>query len=193
MGIDTPSDEIYTMNTNQPGPPMSARHKLQPRLLRSNPNPKSNTFPKKPARQKWTGPIYLPGHIYKLLSQEAKDSLQKYNVEAIQKFQLSRNLHETTFIHDVHEDTHENSPSSNEDDEFQECQEFNTDQDLEPPKDDLLDFITSQEHSDDQLDQVLQTYQAYQETQSETQSPTRQMNAHITYPVAQATKQSMVL
>ena len=71
----------------------------------------------------------------------------------------------------VHEDTHNNSTSSNEDDEFQECQEFNTDQDLEPPTDNLLDFITSQEHSDDQLDQVLHTYQAYQETQSE-------MNAH---------------
>ena len=38
--------------------------------------------------------------------------------------------------------------------EFQESQEFNTDQDLEPPTDDLLDFITSQEHSEDQLDQV---------------------------------------
>ena len=35
----------------------------------------------------------------------------------------------------------------------------------------LLDFITSQEHSEDQLDQVLQTYQAYQETQSETETP----------------------
>ena len=53
-----------------------------------------------------------------------------------------------------------------------------------PPTDDLLDFITSQEHSEDQLDQVLQTYQAYQETQSGTQTPTRQMNAHITYHVA---------
>ena len=38
MGIDTPSDEFYNVNTNQSGPPMSARHKLQPRLLRSNPN-----------------------------------------------------------------------------------------------------------------------------------------------------------
>ena len=28
-----------------------------------------------PARQKWTGPMYLPGHIYKLLSQEAKYAL----------------------------------------------------------------------------------------------------------------------
>ena len=86
----------------------------------------------------------------------------------------------------IHEDTPNDSPSSNEDDEFQECQESNTDQDLEQPTDDLLDFITSQEHSDDQLDQVLQTYQAYQETQSETQTPTRRMNTHITYHVAQA-------
>ena len=66
MGIDTPRDEFYNINTNQSGPPISARHKLQPRLLRSNLNTKLNTFPKKPARQKWTGPIYLPGHIYKL-------------------------------------------------------------------------------------------------------------------------------
>ena len=66
-----------------------------------------------------------------------------------------------------------------------ECHEFNTDQDLEPPTDDLLDFITRQEHSDDQLDQVLQTYQVYQETQSGTQTSTRDMNYHITYYVAQ--------
>ena len=82
MGIDTPSDEFYTINTNKCGPPMSARHKLQPRLPRPNQSP--NTFPKKQTKQKWTGPIYFPGHLYKLLSQEAKDALQKYNVEAIQ-------------------------------------------------------------------------------------------------------------
>ena len=74
MGIDTPSDEFYNINTNQSWPPMSARHKVQPRLLRSYPNTKPNTFSKNPTRQKWTGPIYLPGHIYKLLSQEAKDA-----------------------------------------------------------------------------------------------------------------------
>ena len=83
MGIDTPSDEFYTISTNQSGPPASARHKLQPRLCRPNQNP--TIFPKKQTKQKWTGPIYLPGHIYKLLSQEAKDALKKYNVEAIQK------------------------------------------------------------------------------------------------------------
>ena len=57
---------------------------------------------------------------------------------------------------------------------------------MELPTDDLLDFLSSQEHTGDQLDQVLQTYQGYQETQSETQAPMRQMNAHITYHVAQA-------
>ena len=95
--------------------------------IRTNPNTKPNTFPKKPARQKWTGPIYLPGHIYELLSQEAKHTLQKYNVEAIQKFKTSRNLYETDLIHDVYEHTQEKLPPSIDEEEFQECQEFNTD------------------------------------------------------------------
>ena len=94
MGIDTPSDEFYTINTNQSGPPMSARHKLQPRLLRSNPYSKPNTFPKKPPIQRWTGPIYLSGHIYKLWRQEAKVALQKY----IQKFKSTRNWQDTNFV-----------------------------------------------------------------------------------------------
>ena len=111
---------------------------------------------------------------------------KKYNVEAIHKFKASRNLHETNLIHDVYEHTQDNFPSSIEEEEFQECQEFNTDQDLEPPTDDLLEFITSKEHSEDQLDQVLQMYQAYQETQSDTPTPTRQMTIHITYHIAQA-------
>ena len=87
-------------------------------------------------------------------------------------------------IHDVYEHSQNKLPPSIDEVEFQECQEFYTDKDLEPPTDDLFDFITRQEHSDDQLDQVLQTYHAYQESQSETQH--RQMNAHITYHVAQA-------
>ena len=173
MGIDTPSDEFFNINTNQSGPPISARHKLQPRLLRTNPNTKPNTFPKKLARQKWTGPIYLPGHIYKLLSQEAKDALQKHNVEAIQKFMASRNLNETQLIHTVSEHAQEELPPTIDEEEFQEYQEFNTDQDLEPP-------------AEDQFDQVLQTYQAYHESQSDTETPHRQMNAHITYHVTQA-------
>ena len=89
-------------------------------------------------------------------------------------------------MHNVYQHTQEELPPSTDEGEFQECEQFNTDQDLEPPTDDILEFITSQDHSDDQLDQVLQTYQAYQQSQSETETPPRQMNAHITYHVAQA-------
>ena len=123
------------------------------------------------------------------MNQEAKDSLQKHNVEAIQKSKASRNLNETEFIHNVYEHAQEELPPTIDEEDFQECQEINNDQDIEPPTDDLLDFITSQEHSEDQLDQVLLTYQAYHESQSETETPHRQMNDHITYHVAQ-TKQA---
>ena len=113
--------------------------------------------------------------------QLVKDALQKYNAEAIQKFKSTRNLHEIIFLHDQHENTQDNSTLSNEDDQSSHFEESHPDQDLEPPIDDLLDFINTQHHSDDQLDQGLQTYQTY----TESQSPTRQVNAHITYHVAQ--------
>ena len=120
------------------------------------------------------------------MSQEAKDALQKYNVEAIHKYKVSRNLNEIELMHNVYGHAQEELPHSIDEEEFQECQQFNTDQDLEPPTDDILEFITSQGHSEDQHDQVLQTYQAYQQSQSETETPPRQMNDHITYHVAQA-------
>ena len=89
-------------------------------------------------------------------------------------------------MHNVYEHAQEELPPSIDEEEFQECQHINPYQDLEPPTDDILEFITSQGHSDDQLDQVLQTYQAYQQSQSETEMPPRQLIAHITYHVAQA-------
>ena len=64
QGIDTPNDEFYDIKTTHASPPMSSRHKLRPRLPRLYSGP--NQFPKKPPNQKWTGPIYLPHHVYKL-------------------------------------------------------------------------------------------------------------------------------
>ena len=86
------------------------------------------------------------------MSQKAKDALQKYNVEAIQKFKSSRNLNETELMHHVYEHAQEELPPSTDEEEFHECQQFNSDQDLEPPTDDILQFITSQGHDDDQFD-----------------------------------------
>ena len=120
------------------------------------------------------------------MSQKAKDALQKYNVEANQKFKASRNLNEIELMHNVYEHAQEELASSSDEEEFQEFQQLNTDQNFEPPTDDILKFKTSQGHSEGQLDQVLPTYQANQQSQSETETPPRQMNAHITYNVAQA-------
>ena len=121
MGIDTPSDKFYNIHTTQYVPPMSARHKLQRRLPKPNQSPE--TFPQKQTNQRWTGPIYLPAHIYKLLSQEVKDALQKYNAEGIQKFTSTRYMHEINFLHDLHENTQETSTSSNQDDQSPDYQE----------------------------------------------------------------------
>ena len=88
MGIDTPSDEFYNIHKTQNVPPMSVWHKLQPRLPKPNQSPEP--FSKKQTKQRWTGPIYLPAHIYKLLSQEVKDALQECNAEAIQKFKSTK-------------------------------------------------------------------------------------------------------
>ena len=63
--------------------------------------------------------------------------------------------------------------------EDKDTQPNHLNQDLETPKDNLLDFINSQHHTDDQLDQVLQTYQAY----TDSLISSREVNAHITYYV----------
>ena len=129
--------------------------------------------------------IFASTHIQSF-EPEGKRCFTKYNVQAIQKFKASRNLNETELMYNLCEHTQEELPPSIDEEEFQECEQFNTDQDLEPLTDDILEFITSQDHSDDKLDQVWQTYQAYQQSQSETETPPRQMNAHITYHVGQA-------
>ena len=73
----------------------------------------------------------MPAHIYKRLSQESKDAFQKYNAEAIQKFKSTRNMHEINFLHDLHENTQDNSTTSNKDDQSPDHQESHPDQDLE--------------------------------------------------------------
>ena len=72
----------------------------------------------------------MPAHIYKLLSQEVKDALQKYNAEAIQKFKSTRNLHEINFLHDLHENIQDNSTTFNQDDQSSDYQQSHPDQDL---------------------------------------------------------------
>ena len=62
MGIDTPSDECCNINTNQSGPPMSARHKLQPILLRFVPIQNQIHFPRNQPKNGLV--LYICKHIY---------------------------------------------------------------------------------------------------------------------------------
>ena len=75
-GIDTPSDDIYNIhNTNfNRGPQVKS---LIPRTPTGK--PKSNkALPSKPS---YNGPVYLPKHIYNMLSDDVKKELDMYNQE----------------------------------------------------------------------------------------------------------------
>ena len=62
--------------------------------------------------------------------------------------------------------------------------------DLDIPDDSILDFVNSQCHSSEDLDQALQAYQAYQVPcpQDSTITPERSINHHSIYHVAQASQ-----
>ena len=62
--------------------------------------------------------------------------------------------------------------------------------DLAIPNDPILDFVNSQYHSSEDLDQALQAYQAYQAPCSQDSTPVRErnINHHYTYHVAQASQ-----
>ena len=62
--------------------------------------------------------------------------------------------------------------------------------DLDIPDDPILDFVNSQYHSSEDLDQALQAYQAYQVPcpQDSTMIPERTINHHFSYHVAQASQ-----
>ena len=62
--------------------------------------------------------------------------------------------------------------------------------DLDIPYDSILDFVNSQCHSSEDLDQDLQAYQAYQVPcpQDSTMTPERSINQHFSYHIAQASQ-----
>ena len=62
--------------------------------------------------------------------------------------------------------------------------------DLDIPDEPILDFVNSQCHSSEDLDQTLQVYQAYQvpSSQDSTPSPEWIINHHYIYHIAQASQ-----
>ena len=178
-GIDLPPDEFYQVHT------LSSRHPPSPRPgnpSRPSLRPQSqNSGPNKPIRR-YDGPIFLPPQIYKLLSQDAMKALKAYNTEPISRFH-QRKVHNTEIVESPQNDLAGPPVPENDLPDL-------TESDLDIPDDPILDFVNSQCHSSEDLDQALQAYQAYQIPcpQDSTMVTERSINHHFTYHVAQASQ-----
>ena len=174
-GIDLPPDRFYQVYT------LSSRHPPSPAgLSRPYFRPQSqNSGPTKPIRR-YDGPIFLPPQIYKLLSQDAMKALKAYYTEAINRIH-QRKVHNTEIVEPPQNDLPEPSVPEYDPPDLPESH-------LDILDDPSLDFVNSQCHSSEDLDQALQAYQAYQVPcpQDSTMIPERSINHHFTYHVAQA-------
>ena len=177
-GIDLPPDEFSQVHA------LSSRHPPSPRFGQPSrpsfrPQPQ-HSGPTKPIRR-YDGPMFLPSQIYKLLSQDAMKALKAYNTEAITRFH-QRKAHNTEIV-----ETPQDEPVPEND--LPDLPE--SDQDI--PDDPILDFVNSQCHSSEDLDQALQAYQAYQLPcpQDSTMIPERSINHHFTYHVAKLHRLNM--
>ena len=178
-GIDLPPDEFYQVYA------LSSRHPPSQRPGRpSRPPfwpPSQHSGPTKPIRR-YDGSIFLPPQIYKLLSQDAMKALKAYNNEAITRFH-QRKVHNTEIVETCQDDPPGPPAPENDPPDLPES-------DLEIPDDPILDFVNSQCHSSEDLDQALQAYEAYQVPcpQDSTMTPERSINHHFTYHIAQASQ-----
>ena len=178
-GIDLPPEEFYQVHT------LSSRHPPSPRP--GNPSRPSfrsqsqNSGPTKAIRR-YNGPNFLPPQIYKLLSHEAMKALKAYITQAISRFH-QRQDHNTEIVGTPQNDLPKPPVPENDPPELPES-------DLDIPDDPIIDLVNSQCHSSEDLDQVLQAYQAYQVQcpQDSTMIPERTINHHFTYHVAQASQ-----
>ena len=109
-------------------------------------------------------------------------ALKAYNTEAISRFH-QRNGHNTEIVESPQNDLPEPSVPINDVPDLPES-------DLDIPDDPILDFVNSQCHSSEDLDQALQAYQVYQVPcpQDSTMIPERSINHHFTYHVAKASQ-----
>ena len=176
--IDLPPDEFYQVHT------LSSRHPPSPRPghpSRPSFRPQSqHSGSTKPIRR-YDGPIFLPPQIYKLLSQDAMKALKAYNTEAINRFH-QRKVYNTEIVKPQDQPPGPPVPEN----DLPDLPES----DLDIPDDPILDFVISQCHSSEDLDQALQAYQAYQVPcpQDSTMTPKRSINHHLTYHIAQASQ-----
>ena len=109
-------------------------------------------------------------------------ALKAYNTESINRLH-QRKAHNTEAVEIPQDDPPEPPVPDNGPSDFPES-------DVDIPDDPILDFVNSQCHNSEDLDQSLQVYQAYQVPclQDSTKIPGRTINHHYTYHVAQASQ-----
>ena len=178
-GIDLPPDEFYQVHalSSRHPPPQRPGQPTRPPFR----PPSQNSRPTNPIRR-YDGPIFLPPQIYRLLSKDALKALKAYNTEAISRFH-KRKVHNTEIVEEPQDDPPGPPVSENALPDLPES-------DLNIPDDPILDFVNSQCHSSEDLDQALQAYQAFQipSPQDSTMTPERTINHHFTYHIAQASQ-----
>ena len=178
-GIDLPPDEFYQVHalSSRHPPPQRPGQPTRPPFR----PPSQNSRPTNPIRRS-DGPIFLPPQIYRLLSEDALKALKAYNTEAISRFH-KRKVHNTEIVEEPQDDPPGPPVSENDLPDLPES-------DLNIPDDPILDFVNSQCHSSEDLDQALQAYQAFQipSPQDSTMTPERTINHHFTYHIAQASQ-----
>ena len=109
-------------------------------------------------------------------------TLKAYDTEAITRFH-QRKVHTTETVETPQDDPPGPPVPENDPPDLPES-------DLHIPDDPILDFVNSQCHSSEDLDQALQAYEAYQVPcpQDSTMTPERSINHHFTYHIAQASQ-----
>ena len=109
-------------------------------------------------------------------------AVKAYNTEAITRFH-QRKVHNTEIVETPQDDPPGPQVPENDLPDLPES-------DLDTPDDTILDFVNSQCHSTEDLDQALQAYQAYQVpcSQDSTMTPERSINHLFNYHRAQASQ-----
>ena len=116
------------------------------------------------------------------MSEDALKAHQAYNTEAITRFHQWK-VHNTEIVETPQDDPPGPPVPENDPADLPES-------DLDIPDDPILDFVNSQCHNSEDLDQALQAYQAYQvpSPQDSNMIPERSINHHFTYHIAQASQ-----
>ena len=96
-GIYTPSDGMYSVHNT-----IFRRTPHAKSLIPRKPNGKFKPHKSIPPKPRYNGPVYLPKHIYNMLSEDIKKELDKYNQDKKAKYMPNHSR-----MAKVHEEEHE--------------------------------------------------------------------------------------